>query len=255
MAPTAFDADALIAAYRTGVFPMAEGRDDPYFFLVDPPQRGVIPLDGFHLPQRLARTIRQDRFAVSVDTDFAAVLDGCAAPGKDREDTWISGDIRALYLELHARGLAHSVECRLDGVLVGGLYGVALGGAFFGESMFSRPAFGGTDASKVALAHLVARLAAGGFHLLDTQFMTEHLAQFGAVEIPRADYREQLDAALAVNGDLYALESGASSAATGGFTSGALRGLAGLGAGATGAGSVATGVTGALVLQAITHRS
>ena len=247
MAPAPFDADALIVAYRSGVFPMAEGRDDPYFFLVDPPQRGVIPLEAFHVPQRLARTIRQDRFVVTLNTDFAATLDGCAAPGKDREDTWISGDIRRLYLELHARGLAHSVECRLGPVLVGGLYGVALGGAFFGESMFSRPTAGGTDASKVALAHLVARLIAGGFRLLDTQFLTEHLSQFGAVEIPRADYRLRLQEALAVEGDLYVLEPGASSSAGAGLDAGVLRGLAGM--------TTATGVTGALALQAISHRS
>lgn len=253
MAPTAFDADALIAAYRSGVFPMAEGRDDPYFFLVDPPQRGVIPLDGFHVAQRLARTVRQDRFAVSLNTDFAATLDGCAAPGKDREDTWISADIRRLYLELHARGLAHSVECRLGGVLVGGLYGVTLGGAFFGESMFSRPDIGGTDASKVALIHLVARLVAGGFALLDTQFLTEHLARFGAVEIARADYRRRLKAALAVEGDLYALEASSAVDAAGSAAGLGAAGLRGFGAGV--AAGAAAGVTGALALQAITHRS
>ena len=251
----AFDADAMIDAYRTGVFPMAEGRDDPYFFLVDPPQRGVVPLDSFHIPHRLARTVRRDRFAVSIDADFPATLDACAAPGKDREDTWISGDIRSLYLELHGRGLAHSVECRLGGVLVGGLYGVAIGGAFFGESMFSRPALGGTDASKVALIHLAARLIAGGFALLDTQFLTEHLAQFGAVEIPRTDYRRRLETALELTGDFYALDASAagsgSAAALGaaGLTTGALRGFG------AGAGGPAMGVTGAFVLHAITHRS
>jgi leucyl/phenylalanyl-tRNA--protein transferase len=203
-----FDAEALIAAYRRGVFPMAEGRDDAAFYLVDPERRGVIPLDAFHVPRRLARVVKSDRFSVSLNTDFAAVLDACAAPAPGREETWISGPIRSLYLDLHRRGLAYSVECRRDGRLVGGLYGVALGGAVFGESMFSRPEMGGTDASKTALVHLVARMIAGGFTLLDTQFLTDHLARFGAVEIARSAYRARLKAALATEGDLYALGEG-----------------------------------------------
>lgn len=247
-----FDADALIAAYRAGVFPMAEGRDDPELFLVDPNRRGVIPLDGLHVPRRLARVIRQDRFAVSLDTDFAAVLEACGAPGPGREETWISGPIRDLYLELHRRGVAHSLECRREGRLVGGLYGVAIGGAFFGESMFSRPQIGGTDASKVALVHLVARLKAGGFTLLDTQFLTDHLASLGAVEISRAEYRRRLAEALKRSGDLYALEGVVSSADAGlaaGFGAEALRGAGETGVGAAGA------PTGAVVLQLISQRS
>lgn len=176
---------------------MGEARDDPRVFLVEPDQRGVIPMERFHLPSRLARTVRQDRFQVTVDQDFAAVLDGCAAPAPGREDTWINGPIRRLYLELHGRGVARSVECRADGILIGGLYGVTLGGAFFGESMFSRA----RDASKVALVHLVARLRRGGWTLLDAQFLTGHLAQFGAVETPQRAYLRLLRAALRVEPD------------------------------------------------------
>ena len=176
---------------------MGETRDDPSVFLVEPDQRGVIPLTAFHVPSRLARTVRQDRFVVSVDTDFTTVLDACAASGPGREDTWINGPIRSLYLKLHAEGHAHSVECRREGALVGGLYGVTLGGAFFGESMFSRE----RDASKVALVHLVARLRKGGWTLLDAQFLTDHLSQFGAMETPQADYLKQLRPALKVRPD------------------------------------------------------
>ncbi len=179
-----FGPDELLNCYATGVFPMGEGRDDPRIFLVEPEQRGVIPLDGFRVPTRLRRTVRGEPFAIRVDTAFAAMLDACAAPGPGREDSWINGPIRRLYLELNARGHAHSVECWRDERLVGGLYGVTLGGAFFGESMFSRE----RDASKVALVHLVARLKRGGWTLLDAQFLTEHLSQFGAVETPQAAY-------------------------------------------------------------------
>lgn len=188
---TGFGPDELMACYATGVFPMGEARDDPRVFLVEPDQRGVIPLDGFHIPGRLRRTVRSEPFEVGVDGDFAAVVDACAAAGPGREDTWINAPIRRLYLELHARGQAHSVECRRDGRLVGGLYGVVMGGAFFGESMFSRE----RDASKVALVHLVARLKRGGWRLLDAQFLTEHLTQFGAVETPQAAYLKRLKAA------------------------------------------------------------
>jgi leucyl/phenylalanyl-tRNA--protein transferase len=187
-----FTADNLIECYRRGVFPMADARDDERLFLVDPTLRGIIPLDGFHLPRRLARTVRSGLYEVRVDTAFAAVIAGCAAPRPDRPETWINHTIEALCLELFARGEAHSVETWADGRLVGGLYGVALGGAFFGESMFSVA----RDASKVALAHLVSRLRAGGFTLLDTQFMTDHLRTFGAIEIPRAEYRRRLRSAL-----------------------------------------------------------
>lgn len=169
---------------------MGEARDDPRIFLVEPEQRGVIPLDGFHVPTRLRRTIRADGVSVRVDTAFDAVLDACAAAGPGRDESWINTPIRRLYVELNARGHAHSVECWNGETLAGGLYGVTLGGAFFGESMFSRE----RDASKIALVHLVARLKRGGWRLLDTQFLTGHLSQFGAIEIPQATYLERLKA-------------------------------------------------------------
>lgn len=194
-------ADLLLRAYAGGVFPMAETADDPELFWVDPELRGLLPLDDFHVPKRLARTVRADRFEVTVDRDFEAVVDGCAAPAPGRENTWINVEIRRLYGELFERGRVHTIECRREGRLVGGLYGVRLGGAFFGESMFSLE----TDASKVALVHLVARLRAGGFLLLDTQFLTTHLARFGAIEIPRAVYRRRLAAAVHAEGDFHRL--------------------------------------------------
>ena len=203
-----FSTDDLIACYKRGVFPMAESRGDDGFFIVDPEFRCVFPLDRFHVPRRLARTLRQDRFSFTIDRDFAAIIDACAAPGKDRADTWINPEIRALYLELHARGLAHSVEARVGEDLVGGLYGVALGGAFFGESMFSRA----TDASKAALAHLAARLRFGGFKLLDAQFTTPHLTQFGAETLPRRIFHALLGAALEARGEFAALSEDASGA-------------------------------------------
>ena len=196
-----FDTADLIACYRRGVFPMAESRGDESFFIVDPEWRCILPLDNFHVPRRLARTLRKDRFSFTVDRDFEAVIDSCAEPGEGREDTWINPQIRALYLKLHSQGLAHSVEARMDGALVGGLYGVALGGAFFGESMFSRA----TDASKAALVLLVARLRFGGFKLLDAQFTTPHLEQFGAVTLPRRIFRSLLGAALDARGDFGAM--------------------------------------------------
>jgi leucyl/phenylalanyl-tRNA--protein transferase len=184
--------DLVLRAYRAGLFPMAERRDGERLYWLDPELRGVQPLDGFHLPRRLARTVLADVFEVRCDTAFAEVMHGCAAPTPDRPETWINPEIERLFGALHLMGHAHSVECWQDGRLVGGLYGVALGGAFFGESMFSAA----RDASKVALVHLVARLRLGGFRLLDTQFVTEHLARFGAIEIPRAEYRRRLLVAL-----------------------------------------------------------
>ena len=190
-----FGPEDLLACYARGVFPMAEARDDPRVFIIEPEQRGVIPLDAFHIPSRLRRTVRGEPFEVRVDTAFEAVLDGCAAAqGPDREDTWINGPIRRLYAALFAMGFVHSIECWRDERLVGGLYGVSLGGAFFGESMFSRE----SNASKVALAWLVARLKAGGFRLLDCQFITDHLQSLGAIEVTRDDYVALLDAALGV---------------------------------------------------------
>ena len=176
--------EVLLRAYACGIFPMAESADDPTLFWVEPEMRGVIPLDGFRVSSRLARTVRSDAFSVTVDKAFKATIAGCAAPQAGREDTWINKRIRDLYCGLHALGHAHSVEAWQNGDLVGGLYGVALGRAFFGESMFHHV----RDASKVALVHLVARLIAGGFELLDTQYVTAHLKQFGAIEIPRRRY-------------------------------------------------------------------
>jgi leucyl/phenylalanyl-tRNA---protein transferase len=190
---SAFTVEDLVACYARGVFPMAETREDPRIFLVEPERRGVIPLDAFHIPGRLARTVRADRFETRIDTAFEEVIDACARPRTDREETWINRPIRELYVALFARGCAHSLECWLDGKLVGGLYGVRLGAAFFGESMFSRE----RDASKVALVHLVARMIEGGFALLDTQFLTTHLARFGAFEIPRDEYLKRLERAVA----------------------------------------------------------
>lgn len=188
----------LLGAYAMGIFPMADSRDDPTLFFVDPEHRGIIPLEAPAIPRRLARTVRSDRFEVRVDTAFAAVLDACAAPGVgERDDTWINPEIRRLYLELHAAGFAHSIETWRDDRLVGGLYGVALGGAFFGESMVSME----RDASKVALVHLIARLKAGGFRLLDVQFLTDHLSSLGATEISRDAYRERLDSAVLIDAD------------------------------------------------------
>lgn len=186
----------LLDAYAAGVFPMAESRDDPTIFWVNPRRRGVFPLDGFHISRSLARTIRRTPFTIRVDTDFASVVAGCAA----REETWINAPIFRLYCELHAMGHAHSLEVWESERLVGGVYGVTLGAAFFGESMFSRQ----TDASKVALAYLVDRLRQGGFRLFDTQFLTPHLASLGAVEIERDDYLAQLAQAVQAPADFRA---------------------------------------------------
>lgn len=183
------DAETLLQAYAIGIFPMAETRDDPQVHWVDPRKRGILPLDGFHLSRSLARTVAQTPLRVTLDTDFDAVVTACAA----RPETWISHRIQALYGQLFRRGFAHSIEVRDEDRLVGGVYGVTLGGAFFGESMFSHR----TDASKIALAHAVHRLRAGGFSLFDTQFLTPHLASLGAVEITRAAYHQRLAAALA----------------------------------------------------------
>ena len=188
----------LLDCYRSGVFPMARDRDDPRLFMVDPDERAIIPLDGFHLPRRLARTVRNTPWIVECNRDFRSVVEACAAPAPGREDTWINAGIVELYSQLSEMNHAHSVEVRDQaGALVGGVYGVSIGAAFFGESMFSRA----RDASKIALVHLVARLRAGGYRLLDAQFITEHLRQFGTVEIPRAEYLSRLAAALAASAD------------------------------------------------------
>jgi leucyl/phenylalanyl-tRNA--protein transferase len=184
--------DILLRAYAAGIFPMAESAEDSELFWVDPERRGVLPLDKFHLPKRLARTLRRGVFEIKVDRDFPGVISGCAEAAPDRPQTWINREIVSLYSDLHARGFAHSVEAWRGERLVGGLYGVSLGGAFFGESMFSRE----TDASKAALAALVALLIRGGYKLLDVQFVTEHLRHFGAIEIPRARYHRLLAEAI-----------------------------------------------------------
>ena len=196
--------DILLRAYAAGIFPMAEGADDPSIHWVEPRYRGVIPLDAFHVSNKLRRLVTSDRFRVSADEDFAGVIDACAEAVPDRPSTWINARIRSLYLALHDRnpglgGSCHSIEVHDDQGLAGGLYGVRLGAAFFGESMFHRR----RDASKVALVHLVARLKAGGFRLLDTQFITDHLMQFGAIEIPAAAYRAKLAKALQSQGDFF----------------------------------------------------
>jgi leucyl/phenylalanyl-tRNA---protein transferase len=193
--------EVLLKAYACGIFPMAESADDPALYWIEPERRGIIPLDRFHVPSRLARTVRADRFTVAIDHDFDGVLDGCSEPMPGRTRTWINGRIRNLYRKLYQRGDCHTVEVYEHDELVGGLYGVSLGRAFFGESMFHRA----RDASKVALVHLVARLKAGHYRLLDTQFVTEHLRTFGAVEVSRPAYHRLLDAALVGDGDFGAL--------------------------------------------------
>lgn len=275
----AFDARDLLDCYARGVFPMADAREDARVFLIDPERRGVIPLERFHVPRRLARTVRADPFEVRANTAFQQVVQACAALGPGRTETWINRPIERLYLQLHKWGHAHSLECWQGGELVGGLYGVALKGAFFGESMFSRR----RDASKVALVHLVARLLAGRFLLLDAQFMTEHLSQFGAEEIGRPEYHRRLARALAVEADFYGLVGGdsgmsgfgsdvggaglgvggaalaggrASSVGSGSDPPGSWLASGGLAAGGrTGAATAATGVSGALALQLIAQAS
>jgi leucyl/phenylalanyl-tRNA---protein transferase len=200
-----FGTHDLLACYRRGVFPMGDARDDPNLFLVDPDMRGILPLDAFHIPKRLQRRIKQEPFRVTADTAFSRVMEMCAESADGRETTWINSTILNLYSALHREGYAHSIECWDDtGQLVGGLYGVSLGGIFFGESMFSRA----TDASKIALAYLVARLIEGGYVLLDAQFHNPHLEQFGLVEIPRADFKRRLKVALEVEADFYCGSSG-----------------------------------------------
>jgi leucyl/phenylalanyl-tRNA---protein transferase len=195
----------LLKAYACGIFPMAESADDPALYWIEPPQRGILPLESVHVPHRLARTIRQGVFEVRVDTDFEGVIAGCGASRPGRRTTWINAKIRALYRDLFESGYCHTIEAWANGRLVGGLYGVALNGAFFGESMFSFQ----RDASKVALIHLCARLVEGRFSLLDTQFVTPHLMQFGAIEIGRQDFHQRLERALGHRADFLAMPKGA----------------------------------------------
>jgi leucyl/phenylalanyl-tRNA--protein transferase len=193
--------EVLLKAYACGIFPMAESADDPALYWIEPEMRGIIPLDGFHVSSRLARTVRTTRFRIAIDRDFEAVIDGCAEPKPDRRRTWINARIRRIYRALFERGHCHTVEVYDGTELVGGLYGVSLGRAFFGESMFHHA----RDASKIALVHLVARLKAGGYRLLDTQFVTEHLKSFGAVEVPKRRYHRMLEDAVTGDADFFAL--------------------------------------------------
>ena len=190
-------ADVLLRAYRCGIFPMAESSDDPQLYWIEPPARGILPLDRVYIPRRLARTIRSTPYEVRVDTDFDGVITGCAEARPGRPSTWINSRIVTLYRELYERGYCHTVEIWHEGRLAGGLYGVALGGAFFGESMFSRA----RDASKIALVHLCARLIHGGFRLLDTQFVTDHLSQFGTIEVRKRQFHTLLEDALESDAD------------------------------------------------------
>ena len=193
--------EVLLKAYACGIFPMAENAEDPALYWIEPDMRGIIPLDTFHVPSRLARTVRATDLVVRVNRDFEGVIEGCAEPKRDRARTWINARIRKIYRALFDAGHCHTVEVYDDERLVGGLYGVSLGRAFFGESMFHRA----RDASKIALVHLIARLKAGGYKLLDTQFVTEHLRTFGAIEVPKRRYHRLLEEALVGEGDYGAL--------------------------------------------------
>ena len=193
--------ETVLDAYASGIFPMAESAESDSVFWVNPQRRGILPLDKFHLPRRLARDLRAEKFEIRIDIAFEEVMRGCAEPNINRTSTWINNSIIEIFAILFERSVAHSVECWLNEELVGGLYGIALGGAFFGESMFTRS----RDASKIALAHLVARLIQGDYTLLDTQFVTEHLSRVGAIEISRAAYHRLLDRAMSSNADFYSL--------------------------------------------------
>ena len=201
-----FGVEELLACYARGVFPMAESRSDSRVYLLEPDERGVLPLDRFHISRSLRKTVRRDVFTLTVNRCFETVVRSCAASAPGREDTWINDQILMLYLDMHAEGHAHSIEAWKDGKLAGGLYGVSLGAAFFGESMFSNV----TDASKVALVALIARLKVGGYSLLDTQFNTEHLKRFGTETIPQELYRKSLDEAIEQTADFFALPEGVS---------------------------------------------
>jgi leucyl/phenylalanyl-tRNA---protein transferase len=227
----------LLKAYACGIFPMAESAEDNALYWIEPERRGILPLDRVHVPKRLARTIRKGGFEVRIDQNFEEVIDGCAAPRSGRRSTWINGRIRNLYRELFALRHCHTVEVWQDGQLTGGLYGVHLGRAFFGESMFSRA----RDASKIALVYLIARLKYGGFTLLDTQFVTGHLARFGAIEVSREEFQRFLEAALAGG---FAQGSGSGAAAAGGAAGGFGAGGASAAAGGVSAGGASAASAG-----------
>ena len=198
----------LLKAYACGIFPMAESADDPQLYWIEPQARGILPLDRIDVPRRLQRTIRQRPYEIRIDSNFDAVIEGCAASRPGRRSTWINDRIRHLYRELHRLGYCHTVEAWDGSRLVGGLYGVALGGAFFGESMYSEA----RDASKIGLIYLCARLICGGFRMLDTQFVTDHLRQFGTIEVDKAEFHRQLEAALKAEGDFFRMEQSPSPA-------------------------------------------
>jgi leucyl/phenylalanyl-tRNA--protein transferase len=223
----------LLKAYACGIFPMAESADDNALYWIEPERRGILPLDDVHIPKSLARTIRRGGFEVKVDHDFEGVIDGCAAPRAGRRSTWINGRIRSLYRELFKLGHCHTVEVWQDGKMIGGLYGVHLGRAFFGESMFSTA----RDASKIALVYLVARLKYGGFTLLDTQFVTGHLARFGAIEVSRQEFQGLLEGALGSQGRPPGPGGGAGRGRGAAAAGGGAGAAAGGGAGAAGAGA------------------
>lgn len=253
---TAINPEELLLAYRLGIFPMAESRTAPEVLWVRPHERGILPLETFHVPRRLARAVRTDRYDVTVDTAFNEVIHGCAESQPDRRETWINEPIIDVFEILHRRGFAHSVETWHEGRLVGGLYGLSLGAAFFAESKFSRM----TDASKVALVHLAARLKAGGYALLDAQFPNPHLEQFGAITVTEERFQSLLSKALARNGDFYCLGAPCAGTSVGG--GGVAAGFAGAGAGpdaglaAPGAGTAAAATgAGSSVLQVITQTS
>ena len=199
LSPDGITPELMLRAYSIGVFPMAESAHDPWLHWIEPRQRGIIPLHGLHISRSLAKALRADLFDIRINSDFPRMIESCATA---RETTWISHRLRSLYVELHEQGFAHSVEAWFNGELVGGLFGIALGGAFFGESMFHKK----RDASKIALAHLVARLIKGHFRLLDTQFITPHLQSLGAVEIDRTTYLTHLDQALEIDADFFAFD-------------------------------------------------
>jgi leucyl/phenylalanyl-tRNA--protein transferase len=254
----------LLKAYACGIFPMAESAEDNALYWIEPERRGILPLDRVHVPKRLARTIRKGGFEVRIDQNFEEVIDGCAAPRSGRRSTWINGRIRNLYRELFALRHCHTVEVWQDGQLTGGLYGVHLGRAFFGESMFSRA----RDASKIALVYLIARLKYGGFTLLDTQFVTGHLARFGAIEVSREEFQRFLEAALAggfaqgsgsgaaaAGGPAGGFGAGGASAAAGGVSAGGASAASGGGAGAAAFVLLPEGVGAEGVLQLVSQTS
>jgi leucyl/phenylalanyl-tRNA---protein transferase len=250
----AIDLDLLMRAYANGIFPMSDARDDPDTFWIEPQQRAILPLAAFRLSKSLAKTIKHDRFVVTADTAFADVIATCAESRDDRRETWINPDIEDAFCQLHALGHAHSIECWMDGKLAGGLYGMAMGRAFFGESMFSRA----TDASKVALAWLVARMKLGGFELLDCQFITDHLASLGATEISQPEYLVLLEAALSRDYQASVMSSPSPSSAAGAAGAGvwgALDGFLAAGAAASDFSSASSSSPGKLILQALTQTS